>query len=73
MDNFFDRTVTGIGKTVNMCRRFEGEVGRLAADVVDQWKSLVDKAERSSRGNSSECYASKSRAILCMGAGSKWQ
>lgn len=50
------RKETGIGKTVNLCRKLEGEVAELATELVEKWKALVSENENyvSSRGNSSE-------------------
>lgn len=50
------RKETGIGRTVNSCRKLDGEVAELATALVEKWKALVSESENdvSSRGNSSE-------------------
>jgi hypothetical protein len=54
----FIRKETGIGRTVNSCRKLDGEVAELATALVEKWKALVSENENendvSSRGNSSE-------------------
>lgn len=41
----YDREQTGIGKTVANVRKLDGEAGRLARKLVQQWKEIVAKLE----------------------------
>lgn len=38
---FLSRQETGIGKTVNLCRKYDGEVGELAQELYEKWKTVV--------------------------------
>lgn len=38
--------MTGIGKTVNYVKKFDGEVGELAKRLVTKWKDMVAESEK---------------------------
>lgn len=36
---------TGIGKTVNALRKFDGKIGKDSRDLVNKWKDVVSQEE----------------------------
>lgn len=55
---------TGIGKTVNSLRKFDGEVGVTAKALVTKWKAMVAAAESSENDEDDEEDNGKSEGKL---------
>lgn len=53
------RQETKIGRTVNSCRKLEGEAGELANILIDKWKSLVPPSASSESESDIKSFSSK--------------